>query len=83
VVTDARVAKNLQLKVTARFNNVAADTVMRLLTNMADVNVVQMDNVFYVTTSENAKRLREAQEKIKRNEAMGGVALPTPEKPAK
>jgi RNA polymerase sigma factor (sigma-70 family) len=83
VVTDARVAKNLQLKVTARFNNVAVDTVMRLLTNMADVNVVQVDNVFYVTTPENAKRLREEQEKIKRNEAIGGVALPTPGKPAK
>ncbi|HEY7157355.1 MAG TPA: sigma-70 family RNA polymerase sigma factor [Gemmataceae bacterium] len=80
VVTDPRVAKNLQLKVTAQFNNVAVDTVMRLLMNMADVSMVQIDNVFYLTTAENAKQLREEQAKIN-FERLG--AGPAPDKPAK
>ena len=35
----------------------------RLAANMADLRVVQVDNVLYVTTAENAKALQQEQEK--------------------
>jgi RNA polymerase sigma factor (sigma-70 family) len=39
--------------------NVPVDTAARLLASMADVSLVQVENVFYLTTPEKAKRLRE------------------------
>ncbi len=86
VVTDPRVAKQLQIKATAKFNNVPVETVLRLLLNMADVSMVKVDNVFYLTTEENAKRLREEQAKINSDRLKRGAEpapTPAPEKPAK
>jgi hypothetical protein len=64
VIVDPRVADKLQGKVTVQFNNVPVDTAVRLLANMAGLSVVRLDNVFYVTTAENAKRMREEQKQI-------------------
>lgn len=80
VVTDPRVAKQLQTRATAQFNNVPVETVVRLLVNMADVSMVRLDNVFYLTTEENAKHLREEQAKLNFEKTMAGAA--TPAKPA-
>jgi hypothetical protein len=59
VIVDASVKDKVKLNVTAQFNNVPVDTAVRLLANMADLSIVKLDNVFYLTTSEKAKRLRE------------------------
>jgi type II secretory pathway component HofQ len=86
VVADPKAGKELQTKITAQFNNVPVDTALRLVVNMAGLSMVRLDNVFYVTTPENAKQLRDEQDKINRNEMLGGVApavKPAPEKPAK
>lgn len=76
VVMDPRVAKRLQTKATAQFNNVPVDTAVRLLANMADVSMVRLDNVLYLTTEENAKHLREEQEKLNFEKTMAGPAAP-------
>jgi hypothetical protein len=59
VIVDSSVKDKVKLNVTAQFNNVPVDTAVRLLANMADLSMVQLDNVFYLTTPEKAKRLRE------------------------
>jgi RNA polymerase sigma factor (sigma-70 family) len=84
VVVDSRVAEKVQAKATAQFNNVPVDTAVRLLANMADLRMVRMDNVFYVTTAENVKRLHE--EQVRLNYTMPGdelLAKPAATKPAK
>jgi RNA polymerase sigma factor (sigma-70 family) len=81
VVADPHAEKELQTKLTAKFNNVPVDTALRLLVNMAGLSVVRLDNVFYVTTVENAKRLREEQAQIN---ADPNAEPPAPDKkPAK
>jgi hypothetical protein len=59
VIVDSSVKDKVKLSVTAQFNNVPVDTAVRLLANMADLSMVKLDNVFYLTTPEKAKRLRE------------------------
>lgn len=64
VVSDPRVADKIKTPVTAELNNVPVDTAVRLLANMVGLVVVRLENVFYVTTAENAKHLREERAKI-------------------
>ena len=64
VMADPKAGEKLQTKITVQLNNVPVDTAVRLLANMAGLSVVRLDNVFYVTTAENAKHLREEQAKI-------------------
>jgi RNA polymerase sigma factor (sigma-70 family) len=59
VIVDSSVKDKVKLNATAQFNNVPVDTAVRLLANMADLSMVKLDNVFYLTTPEKAKRLRE------------------------
>jgi hypothetical protein len=65
VVLDARVGEKGKAPVTARFLNAPLDTAVRLLADMSGLRSVQMDNVLYVTTKENAAaweaRLRKEQ----------------------
>jgi type II secretory pathway component HofQ len=61
VVVDPQVHDKVQIKATARLRNVPTDTAVRLLAAMADVSVVQMDNVFFLTTADKAKQLRQEQ----------------------
>jgi hypothetical protein len=63
VVVDARAGEKAKAAVTARLRNVPLDTAVRLLANMAELKSVQIDNVLYVTTPDNAKALQEEQEK--------------------
>jgi RNA polymerase sigma factor (sigma-70 family) len=84
VVVDSRVAEKVQGKATVQFNNVPVDTAVRLLANMADLSMVRLDNVFYLTTAENAKRLHE--EQVRLNYTLPGdelMAKPAAKKPAK
>jgi RNA polymerase sigma factor (sigma-70 family) len=64
VIVDSTVKEKVKEKVTVQFNNVPVDTAVRLLANMADLSMVQVDNVFYLTTPEKAKRLREEQAQV-------------------
>jgi RNA polymerase sigma factor (sigma-70 family) len=59
VIVDSSVKERVKVNVTAQFNNVPVDTAVRLLANMAELSMVKLDNVFYLTTPEKAKRLRE------------------------
>ena len=46
--------------------NVPVETALKLIANMADLGVVQLDNVFYVTTPENAEKLSKEKPKDRR-----------------
>ena len=64
VIADPKAGDLLQAKITAKLNNVPIDTAVRLLANMAGLSMVRLDNVLYVATADNAKRLREEQAEI-------------------
>jgi RNA polymerase sigma factor (sigma-70 family) len=64
VVIDPRAADKVKTSVSAELNNVPADTAVRLLANMAGLSVVRMDNVFYVTSRENAVTLQAEQDRL-------------------
>lgn len=86
VMADPKAGDKLQTKITAQLNNVPVDTAVRLLANMAGLSIVRLDNIFYVTTTENTKQLREEQAKLNADGLMGGAGpAPTPasEKPQK
>jgi RNA polymerase sigma factor (sigma-70 family) len=86
LVADPKAGEKLQTKLTMQLNNVPIDTAVRLLANMAGLSVVRLDNVFYVTTAENAKQLREEQAKINPEIPVIGAAVPkkpVPDKGAK
>jgi hypothetical protein len=65
VVLDSRAAKEGQTAVTADLVNVPLDTAVRMLADMAGLKVVPLDNVFYVTSKDNATLLLEEQEKLR------------------
>ncbi|MHB1425478.1 MAG: sigma-70 family RNA polymerase sigma factor [Gemmataceae bacterium] len=89
VIADPSAGEKLKTKITVQFRNVPIDTAVRLLANMAGLSVVRIDNVFYVTTAEKAKELREEQAKLNAAALMGGTeglapqVEPVPEKPKK
>jgi hypothetical protein len=57
VVLDPNTAEKGKTVVTARMYNVPLDTAVRLLSGMAGLRLVQIDNVLYVTTKEGAEAL--------------------------
>jgi hypothetical protein len=57
VVLDARTGDKAKVAVTAHFVNTPLDTAVRLLADMADLKPYAVDNLFFVTTRENADRL--------------------------
>jgi RNA polymerase sigma factor (sigma-70 family) len=86
IVVDPRIADKLQTPATAEFNNMPVDTAVRLLANMAGMGVVRLDNMFYVTTADNAKLLREEQAQINAEKPVANPEppkKPTPKKSAK
>jgi RNA polymerase sigma factor (sigma-70 family) len=64
VAIDPRVADKVKMSVDTRLNNVPADTAVRLLANMAGLGVARLDNVFYVTTRENAAVIQADEERL-------------------
>jgi hypothetical protein len=75
LVVDPRIGDKGKTPVTATLNNVFFDTAVQLLCDMADLQVFQMDAVFYLTTKENATKL-EAQQKPRRIVPPPGLAGP-------
>lgn len=86
IVTDPRIADKLQTQATLEFNNVPVDTAVRLLANIAGLSMVRLDNVLYVTTADNAKKLRQEQAEINAEEPAKSAEpakKPPSEKPTK
>jgi hypothetical protein len=65
VLLDNRAADKAKTPVSAKLLNTPLDTALRLLADMADLRSVQLDNVLYVTTKENAAALEARLEKEK------------------
>jgi hypothetical protein len=63
VVLNSVAAEKAKTNVTARFSNLPLDTAVRLLADMAELKVVSLENVLYVTTREKATALQEEQKK--------------------
>jgi RNA polymerase sigma factor (sigma-70 family) len=57
VVLDARVEEKTSAKVTASLHNVSLETALKVLTNAAGLAAVKIENVYYVTSPENAAKL--------------------------
>jgi hypothetical protein len=57
-VVDVRVADKAKTPVTARLDQVPPATAIRVLADMADLAVVPMDGLFYVTSKENARAMQ-------------------------
>lgn len=69
VLVDSRAAEKAKTPVSARLLNTPLDTAMRLLSDMADLRTVHLDNVLYVTTREKADALEERLKQEKGPEA--------------
>ena len=69
IVLDRNKLNKEKAQVTADLSNVPVDTAVRILADLADMDVVKLDNVLYVTTRENAERLQKQKNKLKVPEA--------------
>jgi hypothetical protein len=58
IVLDRKVLENAKAEVTATFNDARLLTVLQTLADMAELKVASVNNVFYVTSPENADRLQ-------------------------
>lgn len=67
VVLDSRRAGDkAKTPISVQFNNVSADAAVVILADMAELTPVLIDNVYYITTAENAARLQKEQEERRR-----------------
>jgi transcriptional regulator with XRE-family HTH domain len=62
VVLDIRVKEKAKIPVTARFLNTPLDTAVRFLADMAGLKSLQVDNLLYVTSPENAEKIEKIEE---------------------
>jgi hypothetical protein len=78
VVLDVRAADKAKVPVTVRFVNTPLDTAVRLLADMAELKPYAVDNLYFVTTRENADRLTERPRvnALEADEAMEGPPGP-------
>jgi len=67
IVVDARAAKEAGTTVTAELTNVPLDTAVALLADMSGLTTVDVGNVIYVTTKDNARALQQEQERRRLN----------------
>jgi hypothetical protein len=63
LVLDCRLGEKGKVKVTLDLLNTPLDTALVLLTELADLDFVRLDNVFFVTTKDRARALRARWEK--------------------
>jgi hypothetical protein len=61
IVLDPRVGDKAKAEVSATLENVLLGTALRLLADMADLKMVMVNNVYYVTTKANAEALEAEQ----------------------
>ena len=60
VVLDTRLKEKANAAVTLKLDDVPLETAVRLLSEVADLGAIRMNNVLFVTTSERAEKLRPA-----------------------
>jgi hypothetical protein len=60
VVLDPRLKEKANAAVTLKLDDVPLETAVRLLSEVADLGAIRMNNVLFVTTSERAEKLRPA-----------------------
>jgi hypothetical protein len=65
IVVDGRVATEAKTKVTADLVAVPVETAVRVLSDQAGVKLVRLDNVYYVTSKENARALQDEEDKAR------------------
>jgi hypothetical protein len=65
VLNTAQAGERARAPVTATFKNVGVDTAVRLLADLADLKMVRLDNVLYVTTREGAALVEPAKPEAK------------------
>lgn len=80
VVLDESAGEKAKETVTARFLNTPVETAVRLLANKADLTMVHLDNVLYVTTHAKAAALRDELDTDKK--ARGRERMPLADEPA-
>src|SRR5262249_20157965 len=77
IVLDPRVGDKAKAEVTATLDDVLVGTPLRLLADMADLKVVAVNNVYYVTTKPNAEAM-EAEQAKRRPRAPAKADKPEP-----
>ena len=75
IIVDVRLKEKAKVPVTAHLQHVPLETAVRLLADMAEVKAVALDNVLYVTTKENADKLKQ-EEWARYNPAGPAGAMP-------
>jgi hypothetical protein len=83
ILVDKQIAKTAKTPVTAELFNVPLDTAVRLLANMVALKSVQVDNVLYVTTKENAAELAAEDARKAKPKTPKEAIEPGPSKPEK
>jgi hypothetical protein len=68
ILVDPRCGEKTKVELTAKLVNTPAETAVEMLADMAGLEMVQQRNVLYVTTPDNAAKIRKEQE---RKAAMG------------
>jgi RNA polymerase sigma factor (sigma-70 family) len=76
IVLDPRVGDKAKTEVSATMDDVLVGTALRLLADMADLKVVTVNNVYYVTTKPNAEAM-EAEQAKRRPRAPAKPEKPT------
>jgi len=77
VLIDQRVEKQAERTVTAQFDDVPVDSAVRLVSEVANLKALQVDNVLLITTPEHAAKIRQEEIEdrgITPNEATGGTS---------
>lgn len=77
IVLDKKIAEQAEAKISGTFNDARLLTVLQLLTDMAGLKVVSMNNVFYITDGESADKLQSDHNR----ELFGEAMPPTPPAP--
>jgi hypothetical protein len=76
ITLDKRLGPKSQVPVSIKMTNAPLDTVVRLLTDMTDLDAVFLDNVIYVTTKENAEAWNNKLQKEQADRMGGEVPMP-------
>jgi hypothetical protein len=74
VLIDQRVEKQAERAISAQFDDVPVDSAVRLVSEVANLKAMQVDNVLLITTPENAAKIR--QEEAETNATSGGNSGP-------
>ncbi len=72
IVVDGTVGDKANARVTASFHRVSLRTVVRLLANMAELDVVPVENLLYVTSKEKATLLEKSNKRWQKSKAAQG-----------